>query len=91
MNFVPLAGKVLLKPEEDPLRTKSGLFIPDIARDKKNGFARVVAVGDGVEAVVKGDRILAETYAGREVRVEGQDLLIVDEQEILAVLFGQEL
>ena len=90
MSFIPMTGKVLLRPREDAARTEGGIIIPESARGKKNGFARVVEVGAGVEDIAKGDLVFADIYAGQEIRVEGEDLRIVSQDEVLAIAFGKE-
>jgi chaperonin GroES len=90
----PLGDKVLLRRLEAQERSKGGIVIPDTAKEKPRE-GKVVAVGGGrrlddgkiVEPQVrKGDRVLFSSYAGTEVKLEGEDYVIMGEDDILAVL-----
>lgn len=94
MKVVPLGQKIVVRRLDAEETTKGGIVLPDTAREKpKEG--RVLSVGDGkllangtrVEPEVKeGDRILFSSYAGAEVKVDEDDLLIMDSDEVLAVV-----
>jgi chaperonin GroES len=90
----PLHDRVLVKRLEAEETMRGGLFIPDTAKEKPQQ-ARVEAVGDGkiledgtrVPVDVKeGDRILFGKYSGSDIKIEGEEYLILREDEILAVL-----
>jgi chaperonin GroES len=90
----PLSDKVLVKRLEAEERTKGGIVLPDTAKEKPRE-GRVIAVGDGrildngrrVEFQVKpNDRVIFNSYAGTEVRVDGETYLIMSEEDILAVV-----
>lgn len=94
MKLVPLDEKVVVKPAEADDRTAGGILLPDNAQQKPQQ-GRVLSVGDGQRLangqraqpqVSEGDRILFQRYAGTSVVVEGQELLILSERDILAVL-----
>ena len=90
----PLGDKVLLRRLEAQEKTKGGIVIPDSAKEKpKEG--RVVAIGTGrtlddgkvvAFQVKKGDRVLFSSYAGTEIKLEGEDYVIMGEDDILAVM-----
>jgi chaperonin GroES len=94
MKLKPLSDHVVIKPLEAEEKTAGGILLPDTAKDKpKEGT--VVAVGPGrvldngeVKAleVKKGDKVLFGGYAGSEVKIDGKELLILSESEILAVI-----
>jgi len=94
MKVKPLGDKVLVERLEAEERTKGGIVLPDTAKEKpKEG--KVVALGDGKLLdsgerskfqVKVGDRILFTSYAGTEVTVDGQEYLIMGEEDILAVI-----
>lgn len=94
MKVVPLGQKIVVRRLEAEEMTEGGIVLPDSAREKsKEG--RVLSVGDGkllpngtrAEPEVKeGDRILFSSYAGTEVNVDNDDLLIMDAEEVLAVV-----
>jgi chaperonin GroES len=96
MKFRPLGDRVLVKRVEEEAKTKGGIIIPDTAKEKPQE-GEVLAVGPGardeagkrVEPDVKvGDRILFGKWSGTEVRVDGDDLLIMKESDILGVVEG---
>ncbi|NLI80616.1 MAG: co-chaperone GroES [Deltaproteobacteria bacterium] len=93
MKLRPLHDRVIVKRLEEEERTSGGIIIPDTAKEKPQQ-GKVVAVGKGrflengqvVALVVKeGDRVLFSKYAGTEVKVEGEELLIMREEDILGV------
>ena len=96
MNFRPLGDRVLIKRVEEESKTKGGIIIPDTAKEKPQE-GEVIAVGPGARDedgeyikmdVQAGDRILFGKWSGTEVRLEGQDLIIMKESDILGVLSG---
>ena len=94
MKVVPLGDKVVIKRLEAEETTAGGIVLPNAAKEKpKQG--RVLSVGDGVllsdgtrspHQVSEGDRVLFSSYAGTEVVVDDEELLIMAESDILAVL-----
>jgi chaperonin GroES len=94
MTIRPLHDRVLVKRLESEEKTSGGLFIPDTAKEKPIE-ARVVAVGSGKileDGSVRkpdlkaGDRVLFAKYSGSEVKIDGEEHLIMREDDILAVL-----
>jgi chaperonin GroES len=94
MNVRPLNDRVLVKRLEEETKTAGGIFIPDSAKEKPTR-GRVIAVGngklndDGVRKsldVKKDDEILFGKYAGTEIKFDGQELIIMREEDILAVI-----
>ncbi len=95
MNIRPLHDRVLVKRVEQETKTKSGIIIPDTAQQDKPTEGEVMAVGPGardesgkiIQLDVKvGDRILFAKWGGSEIKVEGQEYLIMKESDILAVV-----
>ena len=90
----PLGDKILVKRLEAESKTKSGIVLPDAAKEKpKRGT--VLSVGDGRRLdngerapfnVKKGDEVIFASYAGTEVKVDDQELMIMSEDDILAVV-----
>jgi chaperonin GroES len=91
----PLHDKILVKRDEAQSKTESGIFLPETSKDKpKTGT--IQAVGDGALntdtgeriplAVKKGDRVIFSSYSGTEVKLNDQELLIMSEDDILAVI-----
>ena len=94
MNFRPLYDRVLVKRVNAEQKTAGGLIIPDTAKEKPQE-AQVVAVGNGrvlengtVRAmnIKSGDRVLFGKYTGDEIKLEGEEHVILREEDILAVL-----
>lgn len=95
-NIKPLADRVLVRPQEREERTKGGIVLPDTAKEKPQ-MGKVLAVGPGrllengqrvAMDVKEGDTILFSKYAGTEIKVDGEDLLLINERDILAVVEG---
>ncbi len=94
MKLKPLQDRLLVQRVEEEKTTKGGIIIPDTAKEKP-AEGKVVAVGDGKVAddgkripltVKKGDRILFGKYSGTEVKIEGEDYLIMREDDVLGVI-----
>jgi chaperonin GroES len=94
MAIRPLHDRVLIKRVEEEQKTKGGIIIPDTAKEKP-AEGKVVAVGTGRVQddgkvrpldVKKGDRVLFGKYSGTEVKVEGEELIIMREEDILGVI-----
>jgi len=92
MKVVPLNDKVLVKRLEAEDKTAGGILLPDTAREKPRQ-GEILAVGEGKRMedgqrapvpVKVGDRVLFSSWAGSEVRVDGQDYLLMTEDDILA-------
>jgi len=89
INIKPLADRVLIEPAAAETQTSSGLYIPDTAKEKpQKGI--VVAVGPGTKenpvTLSVGDTVLYGKYAGTELQHDGKDLLIMKENDILAIV-----
>ncbi len=96
MKFRPLGDRVAIRRIEETEKTRGGIIIPDTAREKPTE-GEVVAVGPGArdeKGVVvplelkKGDRILFGKWSGSEIRIDGEDLLIMTEADVMGVIEG---
>ena len=86
MTVKPLHDRVLVKRIEEDTRTASGIIIPDNSKEKPSE-GEVVAIGTDKELQVKiGDKILFEKWGGTEVKVDGQEFLMMKEEKILGIL-----
>jgi chaperonin GroES len=94
MAFRPLGDRVLVRRVEEEAKTKGGIIIPDSAKEKPQE-GEVLSVGPGARDesgklqpldVTVGDRILFGKWSGTEVKLDGEDLLIMKESDILGVL-----
>jgi chaperonin GroES len=93
-SLKPLGDRVIVKPNEKEAMTKSGIVLPDTASEKPQegsvlavGPGRVLDNGKRVEMDVKtGDKVLFAKYAGTEVKLDGEDYLVIREADLLAVV-----
>ena len=94
MNIKPLGERVVIKVLESEEKTKSGIFLPDTAKEKPQ-LGKIVAIGPGktfengqkVALEVKvGDKVLFAKYAGTEVKLDGEEYTVLKENDILAVV-----
>ncbi|HEY5072609.1 MAG TPA: co-chaperone GroES [Caulobacteraceae bacterium] len=94
MAFRPLGDRVVVRRVEEEAKTKGGIIIPDTAKEKPQE-GEVIAVGPGAwdddgkrqpMDVAAGDRILFGKWSGSEVKLDGEDLLIMKESDILGIL-----
>jgi len=81
----PLGDRVVIEPALQQEKTESGIILPDTAQEKPQE-GKVLAVGD-CETIKKNDLVLYPKYSGTEINHEGQDLLIMSEKEVLAVVW----
>jgi chaperonin GroES len=96
MQFRPLGDRVLVRRVEEDEKTKGGIIIPDTAKEKPQQ-GEVIAVGPGARDedgktvpldVKVGERILFGKWSGTEVKIDGEDLIIMKESDILGVVEG---
>jgi chaperonin GroES len=94
MKMRPLHDRIVVKRIDEDEKTRGGLFIPDTAKEKPQQ-GRVVAVGNGKLLedgtirpldVHKGDKVLFTKYSGTEIQIEGEEHLIIREDDVLGVL-----
>ncbi|MBT6439823.1 MAG: co-chaperone GroES [Flavobacteriales bacterium] len=89
INVKPLADRVIVEPAAAELKTAGGIIIPDTAKEKPQK-GKVLAVGTGKidepMTVTIGDEVLYGKYSGTEVSIEGQDLLIMRESDLYAII-----
>ena len=98
MSFRPLHDRVLVRRVEEETKTAGGIIIPDTAKEKPQE-GEVIAVGSGTRSedgkltpldVKAGDRILFGKWSGTEVKVDGEELLIMKESDILGIIEGKK-
>lgn len=94
LNIRPLGERVIVKALPQEEKTKSGIYLPDTAKEKPQQ-GEVMAVGNGKVTedgktipmnVKAGDKVLYGKYSGTEVKIDGEEYLIIKESEILAIL-----
>jgi chaperonin GroES len=95
-KFTPLHDRILVRRVEEAQTTRGGIIIPDSAKDKPQE-GEVIAVGRGKSndegkvfplAVKEGDRILFGKYSGTEIKIDGEEFIIMREEEVLGILSG---
>lgn len=95
MNIKPLGSRVVIKALEKEERTKSGILLPDTAKEKPQqgkvmavGTGRVLDTGSKVALEVKvGDTVIFSKYAGTEIKIDGEEYMILDgERDVLAIV-----
>ena len=94
MSLRPLHDRVLVKPLESDTKTAGGIIIPDTAQEKPQE-GKVIAAGSGKRGddgsvtpmdVKKGDRVIYGKWSGTEVKIDGADLMIMNESDIMGVI-----
>ena len=94
MAFKPLHDRVVVRRVQSEEKTKGGLIIPDTAKEKP-AEGEIISVGEGARkdsgeliapSVKKGDRVLFGKWSGTEVKLDGEDLLIMKESDILGII-----
>ena len=95
MNVRPLGDKILVKRAEAQEKTDSGIYLPESAKDQpKEG--KIMALGNGILnketgdympfTVKKGDRVIFTSYAGTEIKIDDEEMLILSEDDILGII-----
>lgn len=92
-KLTPIGDRVVIKPEPEEGKTKSGIVLPDASKEKPSegtvvavGSGRVLDNGQKVQPEVKiGDRVIYSKYGGTEVKLEGDEYIILAERDILAI------
>jgi len=89
MKILPLADRILVKNDKAETKTAGGLIIPEAAQEKTQ-TATVIEVGPGTEenkiTVKKGDRIMYDKYAGTQIKIDGEDHLILKMNDVIAIV-----
>ena len=94
MNVKPLGDRILVKPLAAEEKTTSGIVLPDTAKEKPQqgevlavGTGRLLESGQKVDLEVKvGDKVIYSKYAGNEIKIDGEECMIMNERDILAVV-----
>lgn len=95
MNIKPLGDRVIIKPIAEDITTKSGIVLPETMEKEKAEKGEVLAVGPGrildngqvaPMAVKVGDKVMFKKYSPDEIKIDGEELLVISEQDILAII-----
>ena len=86
MNIKPIGERVVVKPSETEEKTVSGIYLPDSAKEKQNS-GEIIAVGKIEDEEIKvGDKVIYSKYAGTEIEFDGEKYIILEKNDILAVI-----
>ena len=85
MKLQPLADRIVAKPLEAQAKTSSGFYVPESAKEKPQ-MGEVVAVGKEVKEIKTGDKIVYSQYKPDTVKVDGNELMIMKEEDVLAIV-----
>ncbi|MGB9749402.1 MAG: co-chaperone GroES [Caldisericia bacterium] len=94
MKLKPIGDKIIVEPEKEEEKTKSGIVLPDTAKEKPQK-GKVIAVGPGKildngqrspMEIKEGDTVIYSKYAGTEIKIEDKEYLILSDRDVLAVL-----
>jgi chaperonin GroES len=86
-NVKPLGENVLVSPEKPEKKTSAGIYLPESATEERPQQGKVIAVGDSDKIKVKkGQTVIYTRYGGAEVKIDGEDYVIVSTKELLAIV-----
>jgi len=86
MKIKPLRDNVVVKPVSIEEKTKTGIILPDTAEKQKPEQGKVISVGPKVKGIKRNDLVLFTQYAPNEIKVDNKELLVIKEEDILAVI-----
>lgn len=95
MDIKPLGDRVIIRPIAEDITTKSGIVLPETVEKEKAEKGEVLAVGPGrvldngslaLMSVKVGDKVMFKKYSPDEIKIEGEELLVISEQDILAII-----
>ena len=84
MKLQPINGRILVKPIESKEKTSSGIYLPDTAKEKVHEGEVIAVAEDATEEVAVGDRIIYKEFGGTEVKFDGEDYILLTEEDLLA-------
>ena len=87
LNVTPLGKNILVLPQKVEKKTDTGIFLPDTATEERPQQGKVIAVGESEKILVKaGQTVIYTRYGGTEVKIDGEEYLIVKNEDVLAVI-----
>ena len=87
IDVKPLGENVLIHPEKPEQKTSAGIYLPDTASQERSQIGKVMAVGESDKIKVKaGQKVIFKRYGGEEIKIEGEEYLIANYKDILAVV-----
>jgi chaperonin GroES len=83
----PLGENVLVKPEKSEKKTGAGIYLPDSASEEKSQEGKVIAIGEDKKIKVKkGQKVVFRPYSGTELKIDGEECIIIKNEDILAII-----
>jgi chaperonin GroES len=86
MKIKPLGKRVVVKALEQEQKTEGGIYLPETASKEKPQQGEVTAVGDEFKGVKIGDKVVFAKYGGTEIKIEGEDYLVLGEDDVLGII-----
>jgi len=86
MKIRPLGERIVVKPRKQEEKTEGGIYLPETATKEKPQQGKVIAVGSDFKGVKEGDTVIFAKYGGTEVKLDGEEYLVLGEDDVLAVL-----
>ena len=84
MELQPINGRILVKPFEAKDKTSSGIYVPDTAKEKLREGEVIAVAKDATDEVAVSDHVIYKEFAGTEVKLEGEDYILLTEDDLLA-------
>jgi chaperonin GroES len=84
MKLQPMHGRILVEPFEAKDKTSGGIYIPDTAKEKLQEGEVIAVAEDATDEVAVGDHVLYKEFAGTEVKIEGEDYILLTDDDLLA-------
>lgn len=84
MKLQPMHGRILAKPFEAKDKTSGGLYIPDTAKEKLQEGEVIAVAKDATDEVAVGDHVIYKEFAGTDLKIEGEDYILLTEDDLLA-------
>lgn len=86
MKMKPLGKRIVVKALEQEQKTEGGIYLPETASKEKPQQGEVTAVGDEFKGVKIGDKVVFAKYGGTEIKIEGEDYLVLGEDDVLGII-----
>lgn len=84
MNLRPINGHILVKPVEIEEKTSGGIYIPDTAKERPREAEIIAIAKDATDEVVVGDRVIYKEFGGTEIKLDGEDYILITADDLLA-------
>lgn len=84
MKLLPIKGRILVKPIEAKKKTSRGIYLPDTAKEEVHEGEVIAVADDATEEVAVGNRIIYKEFGGTKVKVEGEEYILLSEDDLLA-------